>query len=1625
MAANIQDTINSTSNAFTKGMVKDPADTYIGEGLWTHARNAVNNSVEGQIGLIGNEPANKFCKYVPYTIIGAVYITNDEWIIFSTNNADSEIGRFDESECSYTTIINDQCLQFSTSHLITAAIKSNYDCTTSVYWDDGLNPSRVLNIDNVPYIKKIKPLLNGQTCIIPEYTNRLDCEAIRLAPLLTVPCINVSKAKTGGTMPNGSYQVTIAYSINGIKVTDYFLPSNVQSLFNHSNVAGAIQIDISEIESDVFDEFELVLISNINENFTAYKIGYYSTSTKRILIDRVSPALVAVDVKRIPIRTPSFERADSLLELNGYLIRTGIYTKPDFNYQPQANSIVTKWAAVEFPADYYVKGGNATSYLRDEVYSYFIRWVYNTGEKSASYHIPGRAPLGSDLNVAAGNDAIENKIDGAIPAKVWEVKDTSEVTSRTSYDIPEGGTVVSEGLMGYWESTENYPDNKFDIWKDLCGKKIRHHKMPDNAKTHIFNSVNNKIVVLGVKFENITHPLDINGLPITSIVGYEILRGSREGNKTIIAKGLLNNMGEYAIDPTITTRKGLYANYPFNDLNIDPFLSTTEVKGGCQGKGYKPMGTFLKDTFSFHSPDTQFRDPFLNPFELKIHGEVWGNATGNFTPSFKHPKHKLLRDFAVWVSAIVGAGVGMTGIQGKKSTTVTLEEGKSYNAGVTGTGKLLGQGAGTIDIKSTESKNPNVSAAVVNALAGLVGLPTTAGTGRIGPSKVVSKTEEQSPFADVPGMALAAKTLTFTYFFGLGQAEALKTIRLILPYEQFGYQYDAHGNYTNFIAPVDNQRRRLVEDAQYVNPYLQDFGTQYKINNLFRSRYVILKTNGQLNNPVTKDNSRVTIGGLQQWENPQKGFSRTVSAHYASLKIKMANQYGQLNGIIQIPVSGCTYATDAVEKVKFNSPVLFGGDVYINRYTEKNAFPFYNDWLMGEPDGYEYNYLEHVNVPFPRYWMNTREYDPTRLMQPFVNSVYGAILGGALAGLVKGVFDKSLANKKILGVSLSKIITIAGPLLGGISTGVISLQTFKSAVLPNDYFHLDRMRSECDSKIGFGVKNGYFYLFANGVKDFFVESEINLAQRDWGEDLGQRHYDQYTYTDLQTLFRSDLIKSGNYYKYDYSLSANRMLGNYISWGSLTSRDFDPAISASCYSYYPTRSIYSLPTDGELRKDNWKVFLANNYYTFDHRILAIKSLNQSGSIVLYDASSPTFFAGVDQLQTDNGIKVTIGDGGLFGTPQQTTSNAEMVYEYGSCQSLYGVINTPAGLFWISQNQGKVFQYGGQGGLKEISRSGMKWWFAKYLPSILLTQFPQFELSDNIAIGVAAILTYDNTNDVLYVCKKDYKLKDEYVGLVTYDKENIFRQGNRIIYLGNPTYFEDASFTVSYDTKSEAWISFHDWHPDFTLSSRKHFMTVKDRGIWKHNDRCDLFSNFYTTDYPWEVEFVSSTGQQVTTLKNVEYQLECYKYDGTCQDKNHILDFNFDRAVIYNTEQTSGDLKLTLKPKNDPISLLDYPIINSDHINILYSKEENKYRFNQFWDVTRNRGEFVENYQTIWQTDINGYTRKINPLYCNYQRPAIQHKKIRHYLNKILLKRLVSDDVKMLFRLSNAKVTQSFR
>jgi hypothetical protein len=1724
-----------STNSFSKGMNKDVAPSLENNQSWWHARNAANNSEDGDLGVIGNEPSNLQCGVIPYTIIGAIHRYGDEWIVYSTDNINSEIGRFDDSECKYTPIVNDPCLAFNKKYLITGAAKENFDCTWEVYWDDGNNPSRSLNIDDVPYIQElVSP--PGDPCLVyaDKFPLVLDCEKIRLAPLVDTPCLELTKSVDGGMLSNGSYQAFIAYTENEQKVTDYIGVSNIQTLWSHAGSGGSLNIAISNLDKD-FDNYELVILSRNQGQTVAKILGLYSTEQQDIEIDFIDPSLVSPDLKTIPLRSPAYEKSESMFVVNDWLIRQGPTEQFDFNYQPIANEIQVNWVVNEVPDTYYSLGGNKMGFMRDEQYAFFIRWIYNTGERSSSYHIPGRPPTTYNGNAEDSEITNLNAIDG--PNFVFQIYNTATAGVIVSELQPDGTRIIERGPMAYWQSSEKYPTNKPDIWNsypatpnhplNLCGRYIRHHKMPTeeaSANLHLSNGNADKIHVLGVEFGNIGRPKNNDGTYITNVVGYEILRGSRLGARSILAKGLFRNMRQYNVPNAENliggSVQGLYPNYPYNDLRPDVYFHDGSNAGalnrtsGCDSffdsiDNFKPIGSpitpnntstleggrgYSRKVFTFASPELMFTKPFLNAYETRLYGQYSGSQRGYFIPSEDHPRFKLLKNAAAVIGAMFGLGYALHQIRGTttrttKTSTPYLASGESMLFPIVGVSSGVGF-----------APNPAVLAAQIAAVSGGVAGSTiatalvdvfvqsataavdlwTGGLGTFGVQTAASIA--QQAIGIVPGMiggteeresindsSTAAIPILIRALIGyqlskslivVGSNEIIDVFYAMINEIGFVYKYNSEGIFNDYAPTIGGSQYRIKnEDSNYLGSSFQTFGNgNYKVNNLFRPTTVAVELAKEIDDPTIQDKSRFVVGGDVNANgsantfsdssllNPNNSRKREISAYYGALKFNFENQYGQLDGIKQIQMRGCVQLLNPDPTTPapplatmYNSDPIFAGDTFIGRYTEKTIMPIFTNYLMGQPDGFTFDYSMYVNIPYPRYWLNSQRFDMGPLAQQITSF---------------GLFGASDWD----------------------------------TIYPSDNFYLDRGSNSCSGGIAsifgsandpnppFAMEFAYSYSHSNGVLDFYVETEINLAQRDYDDEPKKRIYSIYDYNDIDELFHAAIEKEDNFYKYDESLSPSKFPTQLVSFGNLQPRDYNPYISETCFVKYPKRLIYSLQAQKESKKDYWKVFLNLNYKDFKNAVSVIKPINKSGALVFFPYLSPQMFQGLDTLKTQLDTKLTIGDGGLFSQPFQNVANAEISTEYGSCESLRGVINTPSGIFFISQAQGKIFQYGGKG-LDPISNNGMKWWFAKYLPSSLIKQFPLLEssvLSDNPIAGVGCQVMYDSVDDIVYFMKKDYQVKAEFVNQTTYTEFGGFSillaNGTKVDpVIGDPIYFEDCSWTVSYDPKVKAWISFHDWHPELALPSINHFFTTKTStteipqcppgytfnsgngmceigqstnqistpasydvcSFYRHNVRCDSFVNYYENDYPWEIDVITNTGQAVNTVRSFEYQLETYVYKGEALynmcggDKWEDLNYNFDSAIVYNNDQTSGLLILNQQPFNDPWGSLTYPIIGPNNINILSTKVEHKFRFNQFWDITNDRGEFSNAEQSTFVTNCNGYIRPLNSVNLNYNKLATQRKKFRHYSNQVILRRNVSGNRKMLLRLNNTKLQLSMR
>jgi hypothetical protein len=1023
--------------------------------------------------------------------------------------------------------------------------------------------------------------------------------------------------------------------------------------------------------------------------------------------------------------------------------------------------------------------------MRDEQYAFFIRFVYATGDKSNSYHIPGRAPLednpdyGDELGAADSNNALNDD-----EVELWQTTNTAfleETDGETLTD--DGGIILSKGQMGYWQSTERYPaEDAENRWGELCGQHIRHHKFPEE-QTDIdtlnrSSSDNQNIRVLGVEFDNITWPLfnpdeEGNVERIPNIVGYEILVGSRQGNKSILSKGIIRNMRSYAIPAdgnsgadTDGDSIGLMPNYPFNDWGSDPYLTTEAPDGTDPGDGYDHSsnpnicgnegatdGTCL-NFYTFHSPETSFNRPYLNPSEIKSYGMTEGLSQGFFKPSEGHPKNVLIRDFAAIIAVIIGVAYSIGKMRGKRTTQLHGNTSVIPGETATVTGfQALPETEFTLDTINLGFIGGGPGLGEETYMASTATLYETAGAtqvlaGQLG-AKRVMEFEGTDWKAGPNAIYSVLSVFGFLNYIVEGGQVVIDLIYNASGVNQHAYKYNSYGLYSQTVPRHEGDTYRVnTNKARYVGNVIQDFGStdialNARVNNLFRPATVVLQSignqGGNMLSGVPADVSKTTLGeqGIAALSAPTRGsFRSTIAAHYVALKFAMDNQYGQLDGIKQIPIpSPQSWLDELGEEVTnittfndqtFKSEPLFGGDVYINRYNEKVIMPFFWQFLNGEPDEFGFQYQNYMNAPYAKFYMDTTKYDLINMVSPIFDFSFDWGDGGLPSTLHNMDRDATGGGAEIGNIVGGSSVWESSGFLGGTN---------------NNFFVL---------------KRAYMYTHNSGVNDFFVESELNVGLRAQGEGQKEKFYDWTEYTDLSSLFHADIIKEGNFYKYDASLSKYNLTSQMISHGVIQPRDYDPFVAETCYDHYPKRILYSNQAFKEAKKDFWRVYLPNNYQDFKNAPTTIKPISKSGALILFPHLAPLTFQGVDTLTTDYNTKLTIGDGGLFNDPMQQISTADLPHEYGSCENSRSVINTPSGVFFVSQAQGKIFNYGQQ--LQNITDSGMKQWFNSYLPSRLIAAYPEIEgtaFADNPVMGVGVQAVYDPNYDIVYFSKKDFE------------------------------------------------------------------------------------------------------------------------------------------------------------------------------------------------------------------------------------------------------------------------------
>ena len=1494
-------------------MVKDLNESYHGQDTYYQGRNVTTISHDGNRGTIQFEQGNKLVFSAPYKIINITPLPEDnQYLVFSTDNVNSEIGIANDKTGAYEKLTDNKCLNFNYNFPIKTAIKKDFNREIVVTFTDKYNPVRRA------YLKELRNLTN--------------CDDILLWKKIDIPKIELN-AGLNGNLKNGTYTVFISYAVDRQKYSDYYGTPQVLQIFSEQNNTGSIEVTLKNIDKE-FEEFELILIVN-NQGFrTAYRQGWYSKNQSKIIVSDLGKE--ELPLSDLVLKNKTWQKAGIISSNSNYLILADLIQRKELNYQPKAMNIKAEYVVVQVPADYYKNEPKDFGYYRDERYSFDIEGIYNTGETTASYHITGPKPKSWDLALASGADVYEfdekfQECDKPNEVRNYQVYNTAGNMIPVQEEFKCNRRVIGYGELGFWQSTELYPDNK-ELFGEDAGKPQRHFMFPDEEKVPRYTNINGRyyINILGVRFK------DIPSFEDTDIIGYRILRRDREGNRSVIARGMLNNTRSYF--DTQNNTEVYYSNYPYNDLSEDKFQSGTQTvfKNKRETK-YTPLNNYFKDKFTFYSPHSYFFEKYRMGTEWKIESEEIAQVKGRFEIPHNHPKHVLLTQFAFWISAAVGFIESTLVFLG--SSNITSSTGQDIEANTT---------------------PPSIKTTTKTDATTIFNIKTVDDLLRIDPIALGKTLFEQS--TNLKGLpktiALISKILTllataviklpYSVLKGIETADILiESIEKLSGPIQYAYQCNSSAFYNSSLkVPLGNKRRYAIDQPFYLSSALHTINDKI-YNNAFREKSVFVEFNKEIKDPITKDNSRNTISGFRLCNSANKDFTATSSAYYATSKIANPNQYGQVGSALPILISQVIFNYDV-------TPVLFGGDCVIARFQLQKRHKFFSQDLAANtfPDKTEYDYRLYRNVAYPRYWMDSTKFS------------------------FAGILSRNVVNQ----ANFTRTTT--------------------------SKYNLDCKQN--DSGNPYRVDNSYFYTSNNGVMDFFCEVDYNISFR---EDTQYPHYSENN-TNISQIFRADRL----IYPEEFKLNrAYKDLFNREYFNQQLRTNFKEEESFPIEQ--PNSVIYSLPSFNLQSIDNWRYFLPNNFFSFresDFGILTnIHKLDQDRLIFLMSRSSPYISMGRDFLELEqSGRKVTIGDGGLFAQDPREIMPTDN--NYGSTNSPFAFSNTHMGRFYVSE-QGRIMNF--TEGLDDIARQGLQQWCSTYMPFKIKEYYPDYTLEENPIVRHGYYSVFDAQYGIVYITKRDFIPKSEY-------KDKIIVQNNEFFYDGlkielHSDYFKDVSWTLSYSPEEKGFISYHDWHPDGVVQKDKHFLTVKDNTVWEHNTRTDLYCNYYKKDYPAEIEPIFKSNV-VEIITSIQYVGEAYQYKNNNVDKTHIQDYNFDTLVVSNSKQCSPFLELKRMEKlSDRIEYQNGKRTQRGY-EILFTKREEEYNINQFWDATKNpdEGEFH-----IWHNDESGYKKVINPLVLDLDSPNIKRTKFRHNWTKFFFAKEYVGNIKFLSKLFRINKTIS--
>lgn len=143
------------------------------------------------------------------------------------------------------------------------------------------------------------------------------------------------------------------------------------------------------------------------------------------------------------------------------------------------------------------------------------------------------------------------------------------------------------------------------------------------------------------------------------------------------------------------------------------------------------------------------------------------------------------------------------------------------------------------------------------------------------------------------------------------------------------------------------------------------------------------------------------------------------------------------------------------------------------------------------------------------------------------------------------------------------------------------------------------------------------------------------------------------------------------------------------------------------------------------------------------------------------------------------------------------------------------------------------------------------------------------------------------------------------------------------------------------------------------------------VWTHLKNTTIYNTYYGNIEPYVIEYPFAYQFQDEILQNVKDYTKAYTYFLNSEfpfdepDKIETNDRWFNKAVLYNGQQSTGILELVPKPLHNLNAYVSYPILNKESKTILFTKSDNFYQYNTFWSVVKDKKEplFLRTCETL--------------------------------------------------------------